>query len=73
MLAEAAADPHSFRVQRKHATLETMMHVRTTALALAAGVVTLPLFATSAPAADGAAVQLGPRPYYLVEDMADGS
>ena len=47
------------------------MHVRTTALALAAGLATLPIFATGAPAQDDGAVQLGPRPYYLVADMAD--
>jgi glycerophosphoryl diester phosphodiesterase len=48
------------------------MDVRTPALALAAGLATLPILATAAPAAEGGAVQLGPRPYYLVEDMADG-
>jgi glycerophosphoryl diester phosphodiesterase len=47
------------------------MHLRTTALALAAGLATLPMLATGAPAEDGGAVQLGPRPYYLVEDMKE--
>jgi len=47
------------------------MHLRTTALALAAGLATLPILATGAPAEDDGAVQLGPRPYYLVEDMKE--
>ena len=42
---------------------EKVMHVRTTALALAAGLATLPILAAGAPAEDGGAVQLGRRPY----------
>jgi glycerophosphoryl diester phosphodiesterase len=46
------------------------MQVRTALIASAAGLAALASLAAGALAEDGA-VQLGPRPYYLVEDMAE--
>jgi glycerophosphoryl diester phosphodiesterase len=45
------------------------MRVRTTVLAATAGFALVPILAAEATAQDDGAVQLGPRPYYLVNDM----
>ncbi len=47
------------------------MRVRTRALAVAAGLVALSILAPDAPAQDGGAIQLGPRPFYLVNNMEE--